>query len=89
LIAACIPTEFQLFQWIVLKFAPDATFYTGCAIWIILVAIGLYFSTFAKTARERCDAFVASRRKVAITVILFVWSVLSLSEVAEFIYVNF
>ena len=89
LIAACIPTEFQLLQWIILKVAPDLTYYSGCAIWIVLVAIGIYFSAFSKTVRERCDNFVASRKKVAITVILFTWSVLSLSEVAEFIYVNF
>ena len=89
LIAACIPTEFQLIQWLILKAAPDFTYYSGCAIWIILVAIGLYFSTISKTVKERCDAFAASHRKVAITVILFTWSVLSLSEVAEFIYVNF
>ncbi len=89
LIAACIPTEFQLIQWLVLKVAPDATFVSGCIIWILLVVTGLYFSTFAKTTRERCDSFVASRGKVAVTVILFVWSTLSLSEVAEFIYVNF
>ena len=89
LIAACIPTEFQLIQWLILKAAPDFTYYSGCAIWIILVAIGLYFSTISKTVKERCDAFAASHRKVAITVILFTWSVLSLSEVVEFIYVNF
>ncbi len=89
LIAACIPTEFQLIQWLILKAAPEATFTSGCIIWILLVAVGLYFSTFAKTTRERCDAFVASRKKIAVTVLLFVWSVLSLSEVAEFIYVNF
>ena len=89
LVAACIPTEFQLIQWLILKVLPDFTFYSGCAIWIILVAAALYFSVISKTVRERCDAFVPSRRKVAVTVILFTWAVLSLSEVAEFIYVNF
>ena len=89
LVAACIPTECQLLQWIILKIAPDATYYSGCAIWIVLAAIALYFSAFSKTAKERCDAFTASGKKVFITVVLFTWSVLSLSEVAEFIYVNF
>ncbi|MCR5672675.1 MAG: MBOAT family protein [Lachnospiraceae bacterium] len=89
LIAACIPTEFQLIQWLILKAAPDLTYYSGCAIWIVLVAIGIYFSAFSRTAKERCDGFVASGKKVAVTVILFTWAVLSLSEVAEFIYVNF
>ena len=89
LIAACIPTELQTVQWIILKVAPDLTYYSGCAIWILLVALAVYLSAFSKTVRERCEAFTASRKKVAVTVILFVWSVLSLSEVADFIYVNF
>lgn len=89
LVAACVPTECQLIQWLILKVAPDMTYYSGCIIWILLVMIGIYFSAFAKSVKERCDSFVASRAKVAVTVILFTWSVLSLSEVAEFIYVNF
>ena len=89
LISACIPTECQLLQWIILKIAPDFTYYSGCAIWIALVGIALYFAAFSKAMKERCDAFAASGKKIAITVILFTWSVLSLSEVAEFIYVNF
>ncbi len=89
LIAACIPTEFQLLQWLILKAAPDMTYYSGCAIWIILVGLGIWLSAFSATVRARCDSFKASGRKIAVTVILFTWSVLSLSEVAEFIYVNF
>ena len=89
LVASCTPTECQLLQWLILKVAPDMTYYSGCAIWIILVVIGIYFSAFSRSVKERCDAFVASNAKVAATVILFTWSVLSLSEVAEFIYVNF
>lgn len=89
LIAACIPTECQLLQWLILKAAPDLTYYSGCAIWIGLVALALYLAAFSKTVRERCESFAASRKKIAVTVVLFTWSVLSLSEVAEFIYVNF
>lgn len=89
LIAACIPTECQLLQWIILKVAPGFTYYSGCIIWIALVIIAIYFSAYSKTTRQRCDSFRASGIKVAVTVILFTWSVLSLSEVAEFIYVNF
>ena len=89
LIAACIPTEFQLLQWIILKLAPDFTFYSGCSIWVFLVAIAMYFAAFSKTTAQRCAEFVACRKRIIITVILFTWSVLSLSEVAEFIYVNF
>ncbi|MBO4904071.1 MAG: MBOAT family protein [Lachnospiraceae bacterium] len=89
LIAACIPAECQLLQWLILKAAPNMTFYSGCAIWIALVALGVWLASFSRCAKERCDNFTASGRKVLTTVILFTWSVLSLSEVAEFIYVNF
>ncbi len=89
LVATCTPTECQLLQWIILKIAPDLTYYSGCAIWIALVALALYLAAFAKTVKERCDAFIASRKRIVTTVILFTWSVLSLSQVAEFIYVNF
>ena len=89
IIAGCVPTECQFLQWLVLMAAPDLTFVSGCAIWIGLVAAALYFSAFAKTMKQRCDGFVATKGKVLITVILFTWSVLSLSEVAEFLYVNF
>ena len=89
LIATCIPTECQLLQWLILKAAPNATFYSGCAIWIGLVLLGIVLSSFSKTAAQRCKDFTASGKKIAATVILFTWSVLSLSEVAEFIYVNF
>ncbi len=89
LIATCVPTECQLLQWLILKISPDMTYYSACGIWIALVGIALYLSAFAKTSKERCESFVATRGKVAITMLLFTWSVLSLSEVAEFIYVNF
>ena len=89
LIATCIPTECQLLQWLILKAAPEATFYSGCIIWAGLVLLGIFLSAFSKTAAQRCKEFTASGKKVAVTVILFTWSVLSLSEVAEFIYVNF
>ena len=89
LVAACIPTECQLLQWIILKAAPDMTYYSGCAIWIALAALALYLASFAKTIKERMERFAPSKKLIVTSVILFTWSVLSLSEVAEFIYVNF
>lgn len=89
IVAACIPVEGQFIQWLILKANSGITYYTGCAIILILIAIALYFSAFAKNAARRVEAFTATRGKLVITVILFVWSVLSLSSVTEFIYVNF
>lgn len=87
--ANAIPTEGRLIQWFAVKYAPNMTYYTGCAIILILLALSLYLGTFAKTCRERVASFKPSGAKIASTVILFVWSVLSLSEIAKFIYVNF
>ncbi len=89
IVAAGIPAEFQLLQWLILKAEPTFTYYSGCAVWIGLVTVALYLAAFSKTVKMRCDAFAASKTKVVTTVILFTWSVLSLSKVTEFIYVNF
>lgn len=89
IVAACIPVEGQLLQWLILKANPAVTYYSGCAIILILMAIALYFAAFAKNAAVRTQNFVATKGKIVTTVILFVWSILSLSSVTEFIYVNF
>lgn len=89
IVAGCIPTEFRLIQWLILKVAPGITYYSGCAIWILLVITGICFSAFSKSSKERCESFTPSRMRTVTTVLLFTWSVLSMSEVAEFIYVNF
>lgn len=89
IVAACIPAEGQLLQWLILKINPSVTYYSGCAILLILMAIALYLAVFSKNAAVRTREFVASKSKIITTVILFVWSILSLSSVTEFIYVNF
>ena len=89
IIAACIPPEGQLIQWIVLKYAKAYTYYSGCTIMLAVMGIGLLLCTLTKTAASRVASFSPTKLKVVTTVILFVWSVLSLSQVSEFIYVNF
>lgn len=89
IIAACIPAEGQLLQWITLQLAKDFVSYSGIVIILFLIILALILCTLTKTAKERCDAFVAKRSIVFTTVILFTWCVLSLSQVSEFIYVNF
>ena len=42
-----------------------------------------------KNTKERIDEFNATKKTMIICVVLLVWSVLSLSEVSGFIYVNF
>lgn len=89
IIAACIPPEAQLIQWITLQYAPALTYYVACAVVILFIIAGLLLCTLGKTAREITENFTATKTRLTITVILFVWSILSLSQVTEFIYVNF
>lgn len=89
IVATCIPVEGQLIQQIILRLAPAYTYYSGSIILIALIAIALFFSTRVKTAATMASNFVMNRKHMIIMIILFVWSVLSLSQVSEFIYVNF
>lgn len=89
MVATCIPVEGQLIQWFVNNYASTYVYFTGSAILLFVMALGLYFSAISKSATERVNNFKTTRTQLFVIVILFVWSVLSLSQVSEFIYVNF
>lgn len=89
MVATCIPPEGDLIQWIVLKLAPAYTYYSGSILLIALIVFATVASVLFKSTPERVKAFTPSKPKVAVTVLLLVWSILSLSEVSQFIYVNF
>ena len=56
---------------------------------VFVVAFSLFASVKMKNTKERIDEFNATKKTMIICVVLLVWSVLSLSEVSGFIYVNF
>lgn len=89
IVAACIPVEGKLLQWIIYNYAPAYTYYTGSGIIIALIALAMFICLKAKTAAYQVQNFTLTHSRMIITVILFAWSVLSLSQVSEFIYVNF
>lgn len=89
IVAACIPPEGQLFQWLILKYRSTWTNYSGCFVILALLFIALVMCTLVKTASEQVKNLKLTRLRLFTTVILFIWSVLSLSQVSEFIYVNF
>jgi len=89
MVATCIPPEGDLIQWIVLKLAPAYTYYSGSIILIAIMLFATVASVLFKSTPERVRDFTPSRPKIAVTVLLLVWSILSLSEVSQFIYVNF
>ena len=89
MVASTIPPEGDLLQWIALKINPSITYYTGSFILIFIMAFATFAATCMKTTAQRVKEFTPTRPKLTAAVLLFVWSILSLSEVAQFIYVNF
>lgn len=89
MVASCMPPEGDLIQWIMLNINPSYTYYSGSIILIALMLFATVASVCFKTTAERVKSFTPSKPKLAIAIILFIWSILSLSEVAQFIYVNF
>lgn len=89
MVAHCLPPETDLLQWIFIKINRSWSYYTGSGLLLAFMAFAVFASTKMKTTAERVREFTPSKGKIAIIVILLTWSVLSLSEVAQFIYVNF
>lgn len=89
MVASCMPPEGDLIQWIVLKLSPAYTYYSGSILMISLILFATVASIFFKSTSERIESFKPEKSKIIVAVILFVWCVLSLSEVSQFIYVNF
>lgn len=56
---------------------------------LVLIGIVIYFSMFSKNALERSERFTPKLLNGVLTIILFVFSVLQLSQVSEFLYFNF
>lgn len=56
---------------------------------LVLIGIVIYFSMFSKNAFERSKEFTPKLLNGVLTIILFVFSVLQLSQVSEFLYFNF
>ena len=84
-----LPIESDLLQWILAMWASDYTYLSTYIILSIVYIIGLWLATKARTVRERVSSFAPSKGKIAVTVLLFAWSVISLSEIVDFIYINF
>lgn len=84
------PKELELVPWLVNKFTKiKSTYYFSAFVNVFVVAFSLFASVKMKNTKERIDEFNATKKTMIICVVLLVWSVLSLSEVSGFIYVNF
>lgn len=88
-IAASTPTGANIIQWLILEFTSINTYLSGLIIIMSLLLFALYASIFMKNTDERIESFKPTGRLVAVSTVLLVLSILSLSEVSKFIYVNF
>lgn len=55
-------------------------------VFVVLLVLACFFM---KNTQEKMESFTFSNRKILVVVILLLWSILSLSEISEFLYVNF
>lgn len=62
--------------------------YPCCLLLLFVIALVLA-CFFMRNTQEKAEAMQFTNRKAVVTVILLVWSILSLSEISEFIYFNF
>ncbi|MFT3984071.1 MAG: MBOAT family O-acyltransferase [Lachnospiraceae bacterium] len=89
LIAASTPAEANLLQWLIQQSSGDAPYASGLIVVLAVLAFSVFAGTVMKNTQDRIRVFRPSKGTLAVTVLLLVWSVLSLSEVSTFIYVNF
>lgn len=88
-IAQAVPPEAQLFQWLLSLKDPDLPILTGMIILLLVIAFAVFASVKMKNPAERIQNFKPTKGLLAATVILLIWSVISLSDIATFIYTNF
>ena len=88
-IAAATPAECNIIQWLVMKFTPLSTYYTGMVMILAILAFALFASIRMKNTDERIETFHPTKKLAAVSASLLVWGILSLSEISKFIYVNF
>lgn len=88
LVVASMPSEYGIFQWMFDKIGLN-TYYTGLPVTALLLLFALFASIKMKNTSERIENFEITTRKLVVTVALLAWSIISLSEVSSFIYVNF
>lgn len=89
MVATVLPSEFNLIQKIVLHYRPLSVYYTGSVLLIAFLLFALIAGTCMKNTRQRAATFQPNKRTMCTLILLFIWSVLSFSEVGTFLYVNF
>ncbi len=88
-VVSVMPAEGEVFQWLFSLNHPDGAKVSGLIIILLLVLTATLASTLLKNPYERIQSFKPTKKLLFITVLLFVWSIISLSNISKFIYTNF
>lgn len=83
------PVEGSLMQWLIIELTGKTPYIPAVIMTLFIIVFSIIASTLMKNTNERIIDFKPDRKTMTITVILLIWSILSLSEVSQFIYVNF
>lgn len=89
LIAAATLKEYELFQWIFAEFTKLNTYYTGLIPILLFLLFALFASIRMRNVYDTISDFKPNGIMVAGTVFLLIMSIISLSDISSFIYVNF
>ena len=89
LVVNATPAECEFIQWTIQQFNPRMPYYSGAFMIILLLVFACFASIFMKNTHERLKEFTICRKNVLITVVLLSLSILAMSEVSAFLYVNF
>lgn len=86
----CIKTaEYGFIERVAGNFIPSLSAYFGYGLLVVLFGFAVFASAKMKNTNERIDSFKPSFGKLAVSCVLMVWSIVSLSGVSTFLYFNF
>jgi len=84
------PAELKIVPWLLNKFTSVRNSYAfEATVNVLVIAFSLFASIKMKNTGERVRDFKPSKKLIVVTVFLLIWSVMSMSDVSNFIYVNF
>lgn len=84
-----ITSEYGLIQWAIGKVSAGAASVFPVVLVAGYIVFGLFASVLMKNTNERISDFKPSRLNLAVTCVLLIWSLISLSQVSTFLYFNF
>lgn len=89
MVAVSLPAELKLIQYLLGILAPAYAYQITLILLLLLLAVCLFIVLCTRNVQERLASFSPDKKTAAAVIFLLVWSVMSLSSVSTFLYVNF